>query len=100
MSSIKMIKYDNLKGVSARLYPEDMKKFKELMSYLKNTHGPGFSLSLSLLIQVVLSMDKKALDELIIKYQGVKSITKKLDLSDEAKAEIEAILKRESANKG
>ncbi len=98
MSSIKMIKYDNLKGVSARLYPEDMKKFKELMSYLKNTHGPGFSLSL--LIQVVLSMDKKALDELIIKYQGVKSITKKLDLSDEAKAEIEAILKRESAKKG
>ena len=98
MSSIKMIKYDNLKGVSARLYPEDMKKFKELMSYLKNTQGPGFSLSL--LIQVVLSMDKKALDELIIKYQGVKSITKKLDLSDEAKAEIEAILKRESAKKG
>lgn len=95
-------KYTDLKGVSAKLSEEDLKNFKARMADFKTKHGGGFSVSD--LLQAVTYMPIEILDAEIKKFistrsPGVKALGK-LDISDEAKARIEAILAEEALKKG
>ena len=95
-------KFDALTGISARMPDAEVAKYKEMMTTLKSKHGAGFSLSD--LVQVVIMMDRDLLNKEIAKYKALQSISvafvKKLDISDDAKSKIEAILAEEAMKKG
>jgi hypothetical protein len=97
--------HDNLTGISARMQDEDIVKYKDLMKRLKANHGKGFSLSD--LIQAITDMNFDQLNEVVSKHKALKAmqdpvlnVIKKLNVSDEAKAKIEAILAEEALKKG
>lgn len=94
-------KYDSLKGVSAKLNAADMKKFKTMMAELKKRHGGGFSLSD--LLQAVAAMPIDLLNQEVTKFLNSRnaniSLIEKMNISEEAKAKIEAILAEEANGK-
>jgi hypothetical protein len=96
------VKYHELKGVSARLEDSDMDKFKVMMKNLKSKYGSGFSFSD--LIQVIIQIKPELLDEEITRFRATQkspsSILGRLDISDDAKSKIEAILAEEAMKKG
>ncbi len=72
-----------------------------MMKRLKEKHGKGFSLSD--LIQMITAMDSNLLDKEIKKFKSMQGVSiafvKKLDISDDAKSKIEAILREEAMKK-
>ena len=95
------LKYHELRGISARLDESDLSKYKAMMKRLKSVNNAGFSLSD--LMKVIITMNSETLDKEISRYMATQSaaasLIKKLDVSDEAKARIAAII-AEEANRG
>lgn len=93
--------HDGLTGISARMQDKDVKGYKSMMKRLKEKHGKGFSLSD--LIQMITAMDSNLLDKEIKKFKSMQGVSvafvKKLDISDDAKSRIEAILREEAMKK-
>jgi hypothetical protein len=95
-------KYDELRGVSAKLPENDLVRFKDRMVMIKAKHGAGFSVADLLL--AITSMPFEILDAAVGNYVTSKDINlkviSKLDISDDAKARIEAILAEEAQKRG
>ncbi len=94
--------YDDLKGVSARMIDEDLESLRLLMKRYKDMHYAGFSVGD--LLKTVITMPQDILDAQIERFVGDskndnQKILKKLNVSDDAKARIAAILAEEAAKK-
>ena len=94
-------KHDDLRGVSAKLPEADLVKLKDIMISLKSKHGVGYSVADLLL--TIMSMPFETLDSAARNYLATKNINtkviSKLDISDDAKSKIEAILREEAMKK-
>jgi hypothetical protein len=95
-------KHDDLRGVSAKLPEADLVRLKGIMSSLKSNHGVGYSVADLLL--TIMSIPFDTIDSAASSYLATKSINSKvisrLDISDDAKSKIEAILAEEAMKKG
>lgn len=95
-------KHDDLRGVSAKLPEADLFRLKDRMTMIKAKHGAGFSIADLLL--TITSMPFDILDTAVGNFVAAKNINlkviSKLNISDEAKSKIEAILAQEALKKG
>ena len=90
--------FDGLQGISTRMHDGDMKCYKVMMKRLKGKYGKGFSLSD--LVQMITAMDANLLDKEIERFRSTQCVNsafvKKLNISDDARSRIQAILAEEA----